>query len=269
MTHFAIGLFEVQQLLAGQRAVGVVEARHLGAQLEGEIGVFAVGVEHQMARATARGQLNAGGLIRPQRAFGMPRVVAVDEHPVGAQVTDQQTLAVRTGLRRMHMGRALALGMHTAGLVRGDLRDRQGPAILGQRQDRQAAAGVGARTVVADEQVATVVTEAGMGGLVAEGDGLADGLVVALGVALPGADATDRVGMGRAVLMGGVKPVALVIQHQPGGIVAGEALHRLRVDLPGLGIEAQAQDAWAVAIVRVAADQNMHVVVLGLGALGQ
>jgi hypothetical protein len=108
-----------------------------------------------------------------------------------------------------------------------------------------------------------------MGGFVAEGDGLADGLVVALGVALPGADAADRVGMGRAVLMGGVKPVALVIQHQPGGIVAGQCLHGFGFEPPLRGIEAQAQDAWAVAVVRVAADQNMHVVVPGLGALGQ
>jgi|GEM_PF-5479715 len=103
MTYFAIGLFEVQQLPAGQGAVGVVEARHLGAQLEGEIGVLVIGVEDQMARAAARWQLDAGGFVGLQGTFGIARVVAVDEYLIGAQVADQQALAVRARHGGVHM----------------------------------------------------------------------------------------------------------------------------------------------------------------------
>ncbi len=263
MPHVATGIFQVQQLPAGQGAVRVVEARHLGAQLEGEIGVFAIGVEDQMARAASRRQFDACRLVGLQRALRVLRVVAVDEHPIGTQVADQQTLAVRARYGGMHMCRALAFGMHAARLMGKDLCDRQRVAILGQRHHRQTSARVGPRTVVADEQVAAVMAQAGMGRLIAQADVLPDQLVLAATVELPGTDTTDRVSMCRTVLIGGVEPAVLVIQHQPGGVVAGEGLHGLRVDLPGRGIEAQTQDARAVAVVRVAADENVHIVCLG------
>gem|GEM_PF-4152467 len=102
-----------------------------------------------------------------------------------------------------------------------------------------------------------------MGRFVAQADVLPDQLVLAAAVELPGADTTDRVGVGRAVLVGGIEAPALLVQHKPGRVVAGERLQRLRVDPAFRRIEAQAQNARAVAVVRVAADQDVHVVGLG------
>ncbi|MCY1424316.1 hypothetical protein D9M71_400550 [compost metagenome] len=85
---------QFQHLALHQSGILIIEDHHLGAHLQCQVGVLAIGPEHQMPRAAARRQGHCRRVGCSQWAGLVLRVETVDEHLVGAQVTGKHVTPI-------------------------------------------------------------------------------------------------------------------------------------------------------------------------------